>query len=221
MVSILALNLASPTKERARALLEWLWLQPEDLWVLTDLGRGPGARLMAEVVAAAGFDRAATEQVLVVARDVGLTPVESTSPRTCGVVVEGLRLLGVYGAASDPVRYSSSSQRQRKREWLVEFEQLLSAYDVVVGDLNIAPDRSLPYVLEEEVALYQHQPLRDAWGDRPEEPSWVDHTGAGVRYDQAWVGDAVEVVDCHLDQHPRLHGLTDHAALRLALRRIG
>ena len=45
-VSVLALNLSSPTKARATDLLTYLWPRAEDLWVLTELGRGEGARLI-------------------------------------------------------------------------------------------------------------------------------------------------------------------------------
>lgn len=218
VISILALNLAAPPVTRAKDLLAWLWLQPELVWVLTDSGKGAGGRLIKDVCLAAGYAVEFSEHVIVVSRERPLTAIPSPSPRTCAAEVEGLRLLGVYGAASDPVRYSSAAQRQRKRQWLAEFEPMLASYDVVVGDLNIAPAKSLPYVLDEEVAVYERSPLRDAWSllHEDEQPSWIDHSGVGIRYDQAWVGD-VEVISCELDQHPRESGLSDHAALRLAL----
>ena len=217
VVSLLALNIAAAPKTRARNLLEWLWVQPEDIWVLSDLGSGEGARLILDVCQAADYCIIRSEKVAIIDRTSTATALPTTSPRTTAAHIAGMRLLGVYGAASDPVRYSNSSQRRTKREWLSEFEPMLNEYDVVIGDLNIAPTKSLPYVLEEEVALYDRKPLRDAWGSAPDEPSWVDHTGVGVRYDQAWVSDRVTVRSCTLEHEPRLGGLTDHSALRVDL----
>lgn len=162
-----------------------------------------------------------------------------------------LRLLAVYGAASDPVRYSSSTQRQRKREWIAAFDGWLGGWladartarggptggeAVVIGDLNLVDplhEDELRYVLSEETALLEGladeaggHGLVDAYrlahpGSR--EVSWVDHSGVGCRYDHAFVtaGLAPLVLGCDLVHEPRLGGLTDHSALRLRLGQPG
>lgn len=259
--SLLALNVATPTAERAKELLGWLWHEGEDaqIWVLTETSAGPGSRLIAQVCRAAGFQVLLTSPaegggrgVMVVVRDAALAvsveegdrpevlpgrvlPLRVVLPGESGV----LRLLGVYGAASDPVRYSSSAQRRRKREWIAAFDAWLRGWravdpgspGVVIGDLNLVDpqhDDELAYVLAQETALLERlvgEPpdghgLLDAYRlSQPaaREVSWVDHSGVGCRYDHAFVTPdlAPAVAACSLDHAPRLAGLTDHSALRL------
>lgn len=249
MLSLLTLNVSNPPPERAKALLEWLWHQPEDVLVLTELGKGPGSGLMAQVCRAAGFSVLLTDRsdlgVMVVGRSVdvraddGAKPLGQLPGRVNPVVIEGIpqvRLLGVYGAASDPVRYSSQAQRARKREWLSEFDgwlgDWLAADDapaVVMGDLNLVDpqhDSRLKYVLAEETDFYldltRKHSLTDAFRRVTPEGdaiSWVDHSGEGCRYDHAFVTPtlAPAVLSCELDHTPRLNNLTDHSALSLSL----
>lgn len=254
-LTLLALNVSTPTPTRARGLLELLWPADDDVWVLTETSGGEGTRLIAQVCRAAGYGVHVTDLaaaggrgVMVVVRRPGLRAVAELLDGP--VVLPGrvlplqlvagerrLRLLGVYGAASDPVRYSSADQRRRKREWLVSLDRWLGTWRaahpelpaVLLGDLNLVDpvhDDVLPYVLPEETAVL------DALGDahgltdafRHEHPtsrqvSWVDHSGVGCRYDHAFVtADLVPSVQaCDLVQEPREAGLTDHAALRLQL----
>lgn len=242
---LLTLNVANPPKDRAERLLHWLWTRDEDVWVLTEAGRGEGSALMLRVCRAAGYAVVATDRV-----DLGLLVVSRTEPlrlepvtpppllpgRVAALVLgeaDPLRLLAVYGAASDPVRYSSKDQRARKREWLAAFDGLVEEWaarrgpGALLGDLNIVdPDHAdpLPYVLPEEVATYEalssRHGLRDAYRERHTEdaPSWVDHTGAGCRYDHAFVSEDVEVLAADLDDAPRASGLSDHSALTLTVR---
>lgn len=244
-VRLLTLNLANPTRSRARGLLEWLWLSDSDVWVLTETGPGDGTRLMEAVCRQAGdvlhLTDATERGVMIVVRDRALAvTTEDLEPplllpgRVLPLRVSGLRLLGVYGAASDPVRYASARQRQRKRLWMADFDRWLTTWrpagaGVLLGDLNLVDplhtDR-LPYVLAEETALLaalseRHQ-LVDAYRLRhpdAREVSWVDHSGAGCRYDHAFVSRdlAGAVAVCGLDHVPRTSGLTDHSALRLTL----
>ena len=104
-------------------------------------------------------------------------------------------VLGVYGAASDPVRYASRAQRDRKRAWLREFVDLVDAECradasplLLAGDLNIVDpaDRAgLPYVLAQEREAYEHllglgllDAFRHATGGST--PTWIDHTGSAA-----------------------------------------
>lgn len=254
--SLLALNVSAPTPSRARGLLELLWPADDDVWVLTETSGGEGSRLIAQVSRAAGHDVHITDLaaaggrgVMVVVRRPGLRAEveDGAAPavlpgRVLPLRLEDeaggpLRLLGVYGAASDPVRYSSSAQRRRKRDWLASFDEWLGVWSsahpglpaVVLGDLNLVDplhDDELPYVLPEETALLgtlgEVHGLADAFRHlhpTSTEVSWVDHRGVGCRYDHAFVtADLLPGVRaCDLDQAPREAGLTDHAALRLRL----
>ncbi len=248
-LGLLALNVSVPTPERARGLLDYLWHRDESVLVLTEVAPGPGTRLMVDVFRAAGHavqlsPTAAGERgVLVVGR--GLTPVLRAAPTpdvdphrvlTVTVPTAGgpVAVTGVYGAASDPVRYSGSVQRDRKRLWLTAFDRWLGAWRdavgapaVLLGDLNLVPpghDPALRYVLTEELSAYhrltsQHG-LIDAYAEvhptgspAAQAVSWVDHTGPGCRYDHAFVTPDLAVLACDLDDAPRLAGLTDHSAL--------
>ena len=252
--SILALNVAAPTRDHARGLLELLWPAEDDLWVLTETSAGPGTTLIADVCRAAGHavhhTRLADGQgrgVMVVVRTPALAveverlPGPAVLPgRVLSVHLTGpgwpaLRVLGVYGAASDPVRYSSSTQRERKRQWLAAFADWLPGWRglgpetsaVLIGDLNIVDplhDAELRHVLPQESALLERlgqDGWVDAWrADHPDsrDVSWVDHTGAGARYDHAFVTASLATqASCDLDHSPREAGLSDHSALRLVL----
>ncbi|USQ76047.1 endonuclease/exonuclease/phosphatase family protein [Ornithinimicrobium cryptoxanthini] len=253
--TLLALNVSTPTPGRARGLLELLWPADDDVWVLTETSGGDGTRLIAQVCRAAGHGVHVTDLtgaggrgVMVVVRrpDLRAEVEELAGPTVLPgrvlplQVVAGerrLRLLGVYGAASDPVRYSSSAQRRRKREWLASLGEWLKVWRatgpdlpaVLLGDLNLVDplhDDELPYVLPEETAMLEAlsgaHGLTDAFRrlhPTSTQVSWMDHSGVGCRYDHAFVtADLVPSVRaCELVQSPREAGLTDHAALRLQL----
>lgn len=251
MATLLTLNVSNPPKARAEALLHWLWPRDEDVWVLTEVGTGAGSSLLVSVCRAAGFDVHVTDRsdlgVLTVARAGSLAeaPVESPAvlpgrvdslvwqpdshTKTSGVE---LRLLAAYGAASDPVRYSSKAQRERKRQWLAAYDAVLGEWvgrgprGVVIGDLNLVDpvhDDELKFVLPEETATYaglsERHGLVDAFRVQHDDAqvSWVDHTGVGCRYDHAFVTMDLTVTACDLVHEPRLDDLTDHSALTLTV----
>lgn len=250
--SLRTLNISRPPRERARDLLAYLWQCEEEVLVLTETGWGAGTALIEDVCRAAGFAtfsslrepadarRAGVDAtslgVLLVDRGAGLTRLDVPGPSLLaervlvaqvpdgvGPGAEPVRLVAVYGAASDPVRYANAVQRQRKRDWLLAFLTWLSelppAPTILVGDLNIvAPghvDRLL-YVLGEERTAYGLLTgglgYRDPLAGDPE-PTWVDHSGAACRYDYALTTAPLPVGECAIDHTPRLCGLTDHAAL--------
>lgn len=251
-LGLLTLNVGRPPRERAEGLLAYLWSRPEHVLVLTEVGTGGGSGLIAAVAKASGFAVAGLGPnlrdlgVTIIGREIELSPDAVPRPGVLPGRVETVvahaasgpvRIAGVYGAASDPVRYASGVQRQRKRDWLAAFDVWLDAWlrddgtpQVLIGDLNIAdPIHTSPlrYVLAEElrsyVGLSADHGLTDAWRHTHPDAaavSWVDHTGAGCRYDHAFVtpGLVDAVASCTLDDAPRLEGLTDHSALSLVLR---
>lgn len=248
-LSVLTLNLSRPTERRAPALLQYLWHRPEDVLALTEVAPGAGSNLVASVCRKAGYttidSRAGAYGVLMVCRN-GVLSTDPDFPRPTLMPERvasahwaadsggSIRLVGIYGAASDPVRYSSSAQRQRKRDWLADFDIALDSADLsvptlLIGDLNlVAPGFTDPlkYVLAEETAFYyglhERHGLTDAFAAlHPDDPelTWVDHSGVGCRYDHAFVTRdlAGSVVDCSIDHEPRTSGLTDHSALSITL----
>lgn len=249
MPSLLALNVSNPPKARAAALLHWLWPRDEDVWVLTEVGTGAGSALLLSVCRAAGFDVRVTDRselgVLTVARsgsleEAPLTPAPVLPGRVDSVVWQPdssgdpLRVLATYGAASDPVRYSGTTQRERKRQWLTAYDAVVSEWaarggaGIVLGDLNLVDpvhDAPLRYVLREETAAYHAMSGRHGLVDafrahhRDEDAvSWLDHTGVGCRYDHAFVTTDLAVTWCDLEHEPRTGGLTDHSAITVTVR---
>ena len=116
------------------------------LVILTTLGTGIGSAMIyrgvlipnAELghVELAGYDVLTSalsgrdRGVALVARDTRLPVGEPTfpaGPRVVRARIGEATVLGVYGAASDPVRYGSRAQRDRKRAWLREFVALVDA----------------------------------------------------------------------------------------------
>lgn len=239
-LDVLALNVAAPTKETARGLLEYLWAADEPLVVLGEITRGEGSRLILDVCRAAGYDvltpalSGRDRGVALVARDTRLPVGEPTfpaGPRVVRARIGQATVLGVYGAASDPVRYGSRAQRDRKRAWLREFVALVDAECradasplLLAGDLNIVDpaDRAgLPYVLAQERDAYEHlldlgllDAHRHATGGST--PTWIDHSGVGCRYDHVFVR-GLRVVSARVDDTPRHRGLSDHSAVLASL----
>lgn len=254
--SLLTLNVSNPPRARAEALLHWLWPRDEDIWVLTEVGTGPGSALLQSVCRAAGFDVQVTDcselGVLTVARVGALTAAPLTRPALLPGRVDSpvwqadsesgsesrsgrsdLRLLATYGAASDPVRYSSKPQRERKRQWLTAYAEVVKEWTaqgergIVLGDLNLVDplhEDTLKYVLSEETATFrsmsEEHGLMDAFRvQHPDDEaiSWMDHSGVGCRYDHAFVTPDLAVEECDLVHEPRVDGLTDHSALTVTL----
>lgn len=249
--SLRTLNISRPPRERAKDVLAYLWECEEEVLILTETGWGAGTALIEDVCRAAGFATFSSLRapaggrrggvdgsslgVLVVDRRSRLTRLDVPGPAVlpervllaeCAGAEDGLepvRLIAVYGAASDPVRYASAGQRQRKRDWLLAFltwlTELPPAPTILAGDLNIvAPGHRarLPYVLTEERTAYglltEGLGYRDPLAADPE-PTWVDHSGAGCRYDYVLTTAPLPVGEITIDHRPRLAALTDHAAL--------
>ena len=247
-LGVRTLNVSRPPVDRAKALLEYLWHCDERYLVLTEISAGGGSALIESVCRAAGYAVASSLGrdapakalgTLVIARgatmgrDPSFGPLARMPERALSLSIEGegaaIRLIAVYGAASDPVRYSSAAQRLRKREWLTGFLEAIAtappAPTLLVGDLNIvAPGHrdALPYVLAQERAAHARlvgdlgfTDLYAAHAPRPAAPPWVDHTGLGCRYDYVLATPdlAARPWRVDIDETPRLSGLTDHAAL--------
>ena len=144
-LGVRTLNVSRPPVDRAKALLEYLWHCDERYLVLTEISAGGGSALIESVCRAAGYAVASSLGrdapakalgTLVIARgatmgrDPSFGPLARMPERALSLSIEGegaaIRLIAVYGAASDPVRYSSAAQRLRKREWLTGFLEAIA-----------------------------------------------------------------------------------------------
>ena len=123
-LDVLALNVAAPTKETARGLLEYLWAADEPLVVLGEITRGEGSRLILDVCRAAGYDVLTSalsgrdRGVALVARDTRLPVGEPTfpaGPRVVRARIGEATVLGVYGTSSAKISARSRGSSPTRR----------------------------------------------------------------------------------------------------------
>jgi exodeoxyribonuclease-3 len=237
-VTILTLNVCSPSRPRAERQLDWLGERPEQVFVLTEIGVGQGSQMIADRLRGAGWTvRSATpgqgERGVMIASRLALgaerpSPTSYLPERTVEVTLGSLKLIGVYA----PSRDESASKIARKRRFLAELLTTLAAREptatVLIGDLNVversnrASDRTFQ---EWEYELYEDLPSI-GWLDayralHPErvELSWTDTEGRGYRFDHCFTtGDLREYVRrCEYVHETRESELSDHSAMLLDL----
>ncbi len=166
VTSLLTLNVSNPPRARAEALLHWLWPRDEDVWVLTEVGTGPGSGLLQSVCRAAGFDVHVTDRselgVLTVARVGTLTPAPLTPPVVLAGRVDSLvwqsNSDGKWGASRAARNYDFSRPMGRRAtrcatrakrngsgsaQWLTAYAEVVKEWTargergIVLGDLNL------------------------------------------------------------------------------------
>ncbi|MFB9433591.1 NUDIX domain-containing protein [Streptoalloteichus tenebrarius] len=240
VLSLLTLNVQSPSAERARRQLDWLASRPEDVIVMTETRASDGCRLLAEAFTAAGYavinscPRPGEHGVLIASRlairpddwkeKLGYLPSRAVSgllPTSLG----DLRLIGLYV----PSRDASPEKTERKRRWLDDCDSALTGTDahptLLLGDLNVLePDHQPRYgffaAFEYDFyrSLSEKHLLIDAFRHlhpTATEHSWVGRTGDGYRYDHAFCSRSLadRLLSCDYVHEPRLTKLSDHSAL--------
>ena len=236
-LSVLTLNVCSPSLSRAERQLEWLDSRPEQVFVLTEVGQGAGSELLAQRFRGSGWAlrvRSPGERergVLIASRlDPGTEePISTYLPeRIAQVSIAGIELIGVYA----PSRDESAERIARKRRFLAELLTLLGEREpramILIGDLNIvertgrASDRNFQ---EWEYELYETLPAI-GWLDayralHPNrvEVSWADTEGRGHRFDHCLVTADLRssLHRCEYLHETRESDLSDHSALVLEL----
>jgi exodeoxyribonuclease-3 len=213
-LSLLTLNIGSPSEERAHRQLAWLATRHEDVLVLTETRASDGCKHLADSFRMAGYavlypkPAPAEYGVMVVSRlPVRADPIGNLLSflpnRVTGVMIStqmGLvRILGTYV----PTRDATADKTERKRRWLSEYSAAIAtggltdagAHTVVLGDLNvIEPDHEPAYNSFRWFEYDFYRGLTDRHGlvdayrhlnpDRVEH-SWIGRTGDGYRYDHA------------------------------------
>lgn len=243
-LSLLTLNIANPSAERAERQLGWLAERPEDVFVLTETKASQGCALLADAFKAAGyavFDSrpAPGEYGVMIISKVQALPDDFTDrvdylPTRAGscllpVGSGSIRLIGVYV----PSRDASPEKIERKQRWLDAFNRALdTCHDqpmLLLGDLNVLePDHQpayrffAPFEYDFYRGLSSRHGLIDAFrrchGDHVEH-SWVGRTGDGYRYDHAFSSASLRdgVARCGYEHQVRLDKLSDHSAMTLRL----
>lgn len=239
-VTILTLNIASPSRKRADSILAWLDARDDDVLVLTETCHTEGTAIIAQHLDHAGWEvrnpvLAQGERGVMLASRVVLDPPTS-SPidylpsrvQTATISGIGIDVIGVY----IPSRDATNAKIQRKRAFVEALARTLGpagdASTVLVGDFNILePDHwpRRPEFHEWEYRLYTD--LVDAgWTDAYRatrtgaiEHSWVSPDGDGYRFDHAFVAGALgdRILGCRMLHDPRKSRLSDHSALELRL----
>jgi exodeoxyribonuclease-3 len=245
-LSLLTLNIANPSPERAQRQLDWLATRHESAFVLTETKDSAGCRLLADAFTAAGYHVAYPKPdngdygVLIASKltadtddfgsRVGYLPARAaaiTLPAPDGPI----HIIGAYV----PSRDASAEKTERKRKWLTACHQALASRPkgaaVFLGDLNVLEPGHLPhypFFAPFEYNFYRQLTddcgLVDAFRTlHPDtvEHSWVGRTGDGYRYDHAHCTPdlASKLLACNYIHQPRLDRLSDHSALsaRLAI----
>jgi len=240
-LSVLTLNVCSPSLPRAERQLEWLDGRPEQVFVLTELGTGAGSELLLARFRESGWAlraRRPTEGergVMIASRlDPGSeNPVTTYLPeRIAQVSVGGFEVIGVYA----PSRDESAERIARKRRFLAELLTLLGEREpvamVLIGDLNVVErsgrgaDRGFQ---EWEYELYEELP-RIGWMDayralHPDrvEISWADTEGRGHRFDHCLMTTDLgqRLRRCEYIHETREGELSDHSAMVVELAGVG
>ena len=244
-LSLLTLNIGSPSEERAHRQLAWLATRHEDVLVLTETRTSDGCRHLADAFRTAGYavlypkPAPAEYGVMVVSKvPVRADPIGKNLSylpnRVTGVMIStqmGLvRVVGTYV----PTRDATAERTERKRRFLSEFSSALGTglteagtHTVLLGDLNVVEPNHEPayasfrwFEYDFYRGLTDKHGLVDAYRHlHPErvEHSWIGRTGDGYRYDHAHCSKelAEELVECEYVHEPRTTRLTDHSGLSL------
>ena len=244
-LSLLTLNIANPSPERAQRQLGWLAARDEDILVLTETKDSTGCRLLADAFTFAGYHVRYPKPdpgdygVMIVSRiqahsvdfgdRIGYLPSRAaavTLPAPDGPI----QVIGVYV----PSRDASIEKTQRKRKWLAACNAALSRLErrqptIFLGDLNVVePDHQPRYKFFAPFEYDFYRQLTHSYGlidafraVHPEtiQHSWVGRTGDGYRYDHVHCSAdlATKLASCDYLHNTRLDRLSDHSALSVRL----
>lgn len=246
-LSLLTLNIANPSPERAERQLGWLAARDEDVLVLTETKDSTGCRLLANAFSEAGYQVSSSTPengdygVMIVSRvrartndfsdQIGYLPSRAAAialPAPHGPI----HVIGAYV----PSRDASVEKTERKRKWLTACNAALADRDhsqptIFLGDLNVLePDHQPPYKFFAPFEYDFYRQLTDGCGlidafralhPQKIEHSWVGRTGDGYRYDHihCTADLAATLVSCDYLHQTRVNRLSDHSAVtvRLAL----
>lgn len=244
-LSLLTLNIANPSPERAERQLVWLTARDEDVLVLTETKDSVGCRLLADAFSIAGYHISYPrpdhgDYGVMIASRIQAHPdyfgdrvgylVSRAAAITLPTASGPIHVIGAYV----PSRDASVEKTERKRKWLASCTAALSSRDhsqpaIFLGDLNVLEPGHQPryrFFAPFEYAFYRQLTddcgLVDAFRAlHPEEiqHSWVGRTGYGYRYDHVHcTADlATKLVSCDYLHQTRVDRLSDHSALSVRL----
>lgn len=243
-LSLLTLNIANPSPERAQRQLAWLAGRAEDVLVLTETKDSTGCRLLADAFTCAGYHVAypvpenGDYGVLIASKVAARTDdfggrVGYLPSRAAAITLPApggpIHIIGAYA----PSRDASAEKTERKRKWLAACQHALASRPahaaVFLGDLNVLEPGHQPHYSFFAPFEYDfYRQLNDTCGlidafralhPGTVEHSWVGRTGDGYRYDHAHCTPdlAATLLACEYLHQPRLDRLSDHSALTARL----
>ena len=241
---LLAWNVQSPSLERTRRQLDWLYQSLCNVLVLTEVKAGDGSAHLAKDLESNGFDVHLAElgpgekyANLIATKGYRLRPLHLglSSPRLTGVRLAGhlgeLDVIALYALTNGMTADSSRARAAFQHQVLAALAERIAAEPevplVVTGDFNVLePGHVPPSTLFEDhdYAFYRALAdlgLLDAYRlVRPQgsDLSWYGPHG-GQRLDHTFVTAALrgDVADCGFDHQARTSKLSDHSAMTLTL----
>lgn len=239
MIKILALNINSPSLDRAKLQGTRLLQESADVVVLTEIKQSAGGMHLVSNLETAGYrvcgwptrDYAGYMTVIGSRVPFRRRCAEDTPSRICEVELLAdtpFCLAGVYGPSTDPLGRSQIDKVETKKKWLSELlessnERIKSDLPyVMIGDLNIVDDRDFPqyrrlYDFERNSYLdLRGQGLVDVLYEPPSF-TWMSNQGSGYRYDHVLMDESsaahlskAEYID---DWRLGSQRLTDHSGI--------
>ena len=241
VLRLCALNVNSPSVDRAHRLVDWLLVSGCNALVLSELRPGDGAAVILDSLDAAGFHVARTpgwraSRYFTAIATKGFT-VSSVcpapfDPRVVAVDLTSgagtVRLVGVY-SLTNGMSAESSWRRRTFQEQLITYLAGIGASGVlcVSGDLNVVEPGHQPPLDTYEPHDYDFYralgalDLLDAY--RTRQPAGTDHSWFSTRYGNQRLDHTLvsrlqgKIADCVYDQSTRDQGLSDHAAMRTVI----
>jgi exodeoxyribonuclease-3 len=238
-----SVNISGPSLDRANRLVAFLDGLDADALILTETRTNKGTEHLLAELRERGYFVSAHQMPHAGERGVALAHRLSYAAMTVSAPVElahrllitrlqlprPVTLVGAYV----PSRDATPAKIARKRRFLEQMARAVQSLrrdsDVILmGDLNIISRIHLPRYTAFRAWEYDaldeltELGLVDAFDElHPETQvhSWVGRTGSGYRYDYAYVdrGLLPTLVSCEYLQSTRELGLTDHAAVVLAI----
>jgi exodeoxyribonuclease III len=238
-----ALNVNSPSPQRAQQIADWLLKCGANTLVLTEMQPSDGCRLIMSCLEAEGFTvtcgpdwRDHRYIATVAARDSTVIKVQPAAfhPRIVAVNITSarrhgdkpapaIRLVAVYAPTNGMTNESSHRRRTFQQQLINYLTAIWCPNMVVAGDLNVVEpghQPHLPAFADHDYAFYTallNLGLADAY--RTLNPTGTDHSWISDRYgaqrlDHTLVTTATgAITTCGYDHEPRTQRITDHAAL--------
>lgn len=231
-----ALNVNSPSRERAQAIAEWLLDARCNALVLTEMQPTEGCKMIMTCLEAEGFTvtRSTGWQdnhyfAVIATKGFQAEPVSVTpfTPRVTAadltVGLATLRMVAIYGPTNGMTSDSSLRRRATQDRIITYLAAIAQPRMAVAGDLNVIEPGHRPHLDSFEDHDYSFYTrlldlgLADAYrvmNPSGDDHSWFSDRLGSQRLDHALASPAAgPVVACRYDHAPRTRHLSDHAAL--------